>query len=75
MQVQVNDRRPEVQLTTRKREASLKSRGRRLLLLMGLLLSLAGTACTENDDDDLQCGTPEWPCDDDGIVTDDSLEI
>lgn len=75
MKVQVNDRQQQVLPTVgRNRLTRLSNAGKRTLFLLGLLLSLAGTACTENEDD-VQCGTPEWPCDDDGIVTDDSLEI
>lgn len=43
------------------------------IFLLCLALSSFGIACTENDDDDIQCGTPEMPCD--GIVTDDMVEV
>ena len=42
------------------------------VLLFCLALGTLGTACTENGDD-IECGTPEWPCDQ--IVTDDMVEV
>lgn len=44
----------------------------RITLLCFALGSLS-VGCTENEDD-TQCGTPEWPCDE-VIVTDDMVEV
>jgi hypothetical protein len=75
MKTQVNDHQlnPHAHVIGR-REAIWRKTGSMLLLLLGLTVSLTGTACTENDDD-IDCGTPEWPCEEEAVVTDDSLEI
>ncbi|PHN04083.1 hypothetical protein [Flavilitoribacter nigricans] len=43
------------------------------IALLCLTLGTLSTACTENEDD-IECGTPEFPCDDE-VVTDDMIEV
>lgn len=43
------------------------------IALLCFTLGTLSTACTEGEDD-IECGTPELPCDDEG-VTDDMIEV
>lgn len=42
------------------------------IVLLSLALGTLTVSCTEGEDD-IQCGTPEFPCD--SIVTDDMIEV